>query len=61
MTQPKKYKKRIVAGIKEVNKSIHSMLTTNKVKCVIIAINLDNNPYKGKYIFNIKEAFLTKY
>lgn len=47
LKQPKKSKKRIVAGFNEALKTVNTNVKEKKSKCLIFALNLQNNPLEN--------------
>lgn len=47
LNQPKKFKKRVVAGFKEVLRTLDTSVKDKKAKCVFLALNLVENPLEN--------------
>ncbi|KAL4484321.1 hypothetical protein ABPG72_006432 [Tetrahymena utriculariae] len=47
LNDPKKFKKRIVAGFKEVLSTLATNIKEKKSKCIIIALNIQKNPLEN--------------
>lgn len=47
LNEPKKFKKNIVAGFKEVLNTLKTSVKDKKSKCIIIALNLEKNPLEN--------------